>query len=80
MSLKVVSWLLLAASMLLSPLLRAGQDEERKEPRAGFSRALQFNYETKGGVKRERRVFLWYPTTRKEVRFRYGGQQGMIAP
>ncbi len=63
------------------PSVVSGQDEAGKEKaRAGFSRNLQFDYEPREGGKRERRVYLWYPTRGEEVRFRYAAQSGMVAP
>ena len=59
----------------------AAQEDARKvKGRAGFSRDLQFGYQSRQGEGRKRRVLLWYPTEGQEVRFRYAAQIGMIAP
>lgn len=46
---------------------------------AGYSKQLQFAYESKGGEKRERSILLWYPTVQEEKEIKYQGQRGMAA-
>ncbi len=66
---------------ILAPAVLPGQEEAQQwKPRAGFLRNLQFDYQSREGGKRERRVYLWYPTAEEEVRFRYAPQIGMVAP
>ena len=70
----------------LSPALQLftvdydGKNVEKIPVRAGFSRALELSYQSKGGEKRERRVFLWYPTESEEIKFKYAWQSGMVSP
>lgn len=73
--------ILITCAALCSPSVVAEDGVEQAEDRrAGFSRALQLTYKAQGGMERERKVFLWYPTEQQEIEFRYASQSGMIAP
>jgi predicted dienelactone hydrolase len=51
-----------------------------REGQAGFTTKLDFAYLARGGERRERKVYLWYPAGVPAAAYKYSGiQEGMVA-
>ncbi len=56
---------------------KPGQENPRQ---AGFTTKLALAYQSKEGEKRERVIYLWYPTEERARAFIYVTQRGSVAP